>query len=195
MLPIEVIAKIRFCLKADRIGPDIPFTHWMLHFRGTMNRLCGRKFARFAEGADFRAGAYAVFCSMIRIGKRVVVRPGTMMFADEHAGIEIEDDVMMGAGVHFYVNNHRFDRADIPLIDQGYYPSEGIRVERGAWIGANAILLPGVVVGRNAVVGAGSVVTRSVPAFSVAVGSPAKVIRTLVPGARAAGAGTPGGGA
>jgi acetyltransferase-like isoleucine patch superfamily enzyme len=195
MLAFEILAKIRFCLKADRLGPDIPFTHWMLHFASARNRLCRKKFARFAEGADFRAGAYAVFCSRISIGKRVVVRPGSMLFADQDAGIEIQDDVMMGAGVHFYVNNHRFDRTDVPLIDQGYYPSEGIRIETGAWIGANAILLPGVVIGRNAVVGAGSVVTKSVPDFSVAVGSPARVIRTLAAARPAADGANPGTGA
>jgi acetyltransferase-like isoleucine patch superfamily enzyme len=52
-------------------------------------------------------------------------------------------------------------------------------VRRGAWIGANAVLLPGVEVGRNAVVGAGAVVTRDVPAHSVAAGNPARVIRRI----------------
>jgi acetyltransferase-like isoleucine patch superfamily enzyme len=102
-----------------------------------------------------------------------------MMFADEFAGITIEDNVMMGAGVHFYVNNHKFDRRDIPLIDQGYYPSEDILVKEGAWIGANAVILPGVVIGRNSVVGAGSIVTKSLPDYSVAVGCPAKVIKMI----------------
>ena len=103
-----------------------------------------------------------------------------MIFADEYAEVVIEDNVMMGAGVHFYVNNHRFDRTDIPLIEQGYYPSESIVVKKGAWIGANAIILPGVMLGENSVVGAGSIVTKSIPANSVAVGSPAKVIKKLL---------------
>ncbi len=52
-----------------------------------------------------------------------------------------------------------------------------IRIERGAWIGAAAILLPGVTVGAGAVVGAGSVVTRDVPAGAVVVGNPARILR------------------
>jgi acetyltransferase-like isoleucine patch superfamily enzyme len=57
-----------------------------------------------------------------------------------------------------------------------YRPSTGIVVEDGAWIGAGAILLPGVTVGRKAIVGAGSVVTKSVPAGVVVAGNPARQI-------------------
>tara|TARA_R110000796_G_scaffold197152_2_gene313563 strand:- start:7772 stop:8338 length:567 start_codon:yes stop_codon:yes gene_type:complete len=176
----EIYNKYLFCKNTDRLGPDMPFTHWKLHFKSLMIKLCKSKFKSFSDTADFRAGAYAVHCSNISLGANVVVRPSTMIFADEYAEVVIEDNVMMGAGVHFYVNNHRFDRTDIPLIEQGYYPSESIVVKKGAWIGANAIILPGVMLGENSVVGAGSIVTKSIPANSVAVGSPAKVIKKLL---------------
>jgi len=176
-LLIEIYKKIKFCINTDRIGPDIPFTHWRLHFKSTMTSICKRKFNHFGENADFRAGAYAVACSNISIGKNVVIRPCTMLFADDFEKIIIEDNVMIGAGAHFYVNNHKFDRVDIPLIDQGYYPFEQTIVKQGAWIGANSIILPGVIIGKNSVVGAGSVVTKNVPDFCVVVGSPAKVIK------------------
>ncbi|MDU0356111.1 acyltransferase [Paraglaciecola aquimarina] len=179
MLIKEIYDKYLFCKGTDRIGPDIPFTHWRLHFKSRMLQFCKSKFKQFHETADFRAGAYAVHCSNISLGCNVIVRPNTMLFADEFAEIIIEDNVMMGAGVHFYVNNHKFDRVDIPLIEQGYYPSEGILVREGAWIGANSIILPGVTVGKNSVVGAGSIVTKSIPDFCVAVGSPAKIIRKI----------------
>lgn len=175
----EIIRKIMFCHRVDRLGPDIPFTHWRLHFKSLMQNLCKQKFKEFGENADFRPGAFAVFCSKISIGKNVVIRPNTMLFADEYATIKIEDNAMLGAGVHIYVNNHRFDRIDIPIIDQGYSPSKDVVVGVGSWIGANAIILPGVTIGRNSVVGAGSIVVKSIPDYSVAVGSPAKVIRNL----------------
>lgn len=54
-------------------------------------------------------------------------------------------------------------------------------IEDNCWIGANAILLPGVTIGRCSVVGAGSVVTKDVPPYSVVVGSPARVIKTMDP--------------
>ncbi len=182
MLIFEIIKKIKYNLNADRIGPDMPFTHWKLFYKKSMFKLCQKKFKQFADDADFRAGAYAVGCSKIKIGKRVVVRPASMLFGESESletSIIIEDDVMMGCGVHFYINNHKFDRLDIPLIDQGYYPDEMITLKKGCWIGANAILLPGVTVGENSVIGAGSVVTKSIPAGVVAAGIPAKIIKTI----------------
>lgn len=179
MLLKEIYQKIIFCTMADRIGPDMPFSHWKLHFKSSMLRLCKGKFKFFHDSADFRAGAYAVYCSNISIGKNVVVRPSTMIFADQYAHIILEDNVMMGAGVHFYVNNHKFESRDTPLIEQGYYPSKDIVVREGAWIGANSIILPGVIIGKNVVIGAGSIVTKSIPDYSVAVGIPAKVLREI----------------
>lgn len=178
----ELLQRIRFWKDADRIGPDIPYTHWRLHFKSTMLSLCSEKFLQFDDSADFRPGAYAICCSKISIGKRVVVRPTTMFFADPRpggAGITIEDDVMMGSGVHLYVNNHRFDSPDVPIIDQGHYVSEPVVLKKGCWLGANVIVLPGVTIGENSVIGAGSLVTKSVPAGVLAAGNPARVIRKI----------------
>ncbi|MDA9177069.1 hypothetical protein N9O11_02815 [Flavobacteriaceae bacterium] len=85
----------------------------------------------------------------------------------------------MGAGVQIHVNNHKFERTDIPFIDQGYYPDEQVTVKKGSWLGANSILLPGVTIGEYSVIGAGSVVTKSVPSGVVAVGNPAKIIKKI----------------
>ena len=178
----ELLERWKFCVSADRLGPDLPATCWRLHFKSTMRKLCVDKFKFFGEGAEFRYGAYAVCCSKISLGQRVVVRPGCMFFADprpEGAGITIEDDVMLGSGVHIYVHNHRFDAPNTPIIDQGYFASESVVLKRGCWIGAQAILLPGVTVGENSVVGAGAVVTRDVPSGAVVVGNPARIIRTI----------------
>ncbi len=177
----EIIDRIKFFRKADRIGPDIPLTHWRLHFKSTMTKLCRRKFGFFGENAEFRPGAYAITCSNISIGKNVILRPGTMLFANEKGKISIQDNVLVGSGVHFYVNNHRFDDANTPIIDQGYYPSQDILVKEGAWIGANAIILPGVTIGVNCVVGAGSVVTKNTPDSSVVAGIPARVVKEISP--------------
>jgi hypothetical protein len=87
-----------------------------------MRTLCKDKFKVFGHNSEFRAGAYAIQCSNISIGDNVVVRPLTMFFADEFAEIVIKNDVMMRVGAHFYVNNHKFDRRDIPLIEKDYYP-------------------------------------------------------------------------
>lgn len=182
MFLCEFSQRIRFWQEADRIGPDIPYTHWRLHFKSTMLKLCKEKFQYFDDTADFRPGAYAVCCSKISLGKRVVIRPSSMLFADPReggAGIIIEDDVMMGCGIHIYVHNHRFDNPDIPIIDQGFYASKKVVLKKGCWIGANTIVLPGVTIGENAVVGAWSVVTKSMPTKILAGGNPARIISNI----------------
>jgi acetyltransferase-like isoleucine patch superfamily enzyme len=178
----NIYYKIKFDLAADRIGPDIPFTHWKLFFQDKMVKLCKRKFFKFEDTAQFRPGAYAVGCSQIEIGKRVVIRPGCRLFGESpelDLTITIEDDVMLGSGVHIYINNHRFDMVGIPIIDQGVYPPKAVILKRGCWIGANAIILPGVTIGENSVIGAGSIVTKSIPSGVVAGGNPAKIIKKI----------------
>lgn len=182
MLILEIIKKWDYSLNADRIGPDMPFNHWKLHFQSTMIKLCRNKFKRFGKDAEFRPGAYAVGCSRIEIGDRVIIRPGTMLFGESatlEKSIIIEDNAMLGSGVHVYINNHKFDNPDFPLIDQGYYPDAAVHLKEGCWVGANSILLPGVTIGKNSVVGAGSVVVKSIPDGVIAVGSPARVVRKI----------------
>lgn len=181
----EILSRINFWKNADRIGPDILLTHWRLYFKSTMRRLCLQKFKRFGVGAEFRPGAYAEACSKIEIGGNVVIRPGTMLFADPTdcgGGLIIEDDVLIGAGVHIYTNNHAFSDISRPISHQGYPEpklTDSVILKRGSWIGAGAIILPGVEIGENAVVGAGTIVTKSVAPRVVCAGNPGRIIRLL----------------
>ena len=178
----EIYNKLKFWLGADRVGPDLPITHWMLHSRRLGNFLCKKKFKYFGKGASVRAGAYAVATDKISLGKNVVLRPGSMLHADPEvngAEIIIEDDVLIGSCVHIYLDTHAFDDVSKPIYYQGFYPAKTVTLRNGCWIGANVVILPGVTVGKNSVIGAGSIVTKSVPDYCVAVGNPAKVIKTL----------------
>lgn len=180
---IKTFKKLQFWMKADRIGPDIPISHWKLYFNSSMLKFCKKKFKYFHQTASFRPGAYAVACSKISLGAHVTIRPGTMLHGDpcdNGAEIIIEDYVLIGSGVHIYVDNHSFEDVSRPIMEQGWRPSKPVRVKEGAWIGANAIILPGVTIGKNAVIGAGSVVTQDIPDFSVAVGVPARVIKNTM---------------
>lgn len=181
----ELIGRIKFWRNVDRIGPDIPLTHWRLYFQSTMRQLCINKFKKFGVGSEFRPGAYAECCSKISIGDKVVIRPGTFLFADPTpggGGITIEDKVLIGSGVHFYTNNHKFSDNQKPIYDQGYpvaTESDSIILRAGCWVGAGAIVLPGVEVGINSVVAAGAVVTKAVPNNVLVAGNPAKIIKFL----------------
>ena len=147
----------------DRLGPDIPLTHFLLHFPLTMKWIC--KFKHFGENAEFRPGAYADNCSKISIGDKTIIRPGSMLFSEagNEPEIIIEDKVLIGSGVHLYVPNHEYTKRDVPIYDRGYFCKGNIVIRKGAWIGANSIILSGVEVGRNSVVAASSVVTKNVP--------------------------------
>jgi UDP-2-acetamido-3-amino-2,3-dideoxy-glucuronate N-acetyltransferase len=98
------------------------------------------------------------------IGNRVTVKSGVQLWN----GVRLEDDVFVGPNASF--TNDR-----LPRSRQWPAAFPVTRVCAGASIGANATLLPGIVVGRNAMVGAGAVVTRDVPANAIVVGNPARI--------------------
>jgi acetyltransferase-like isoleucine patch superfamily enzyme len=96
--------------------------------------------------------------------------------------IVIEDDVLIGPGVHFYTSNHFFSKSQLPISYQGYPPAtidDSILIKRGAWIGASTIILPGVIIGENAVVGAGTIVSKAVPPYTVFAGNPGKILKIV----------------
>lgn len=86
-------------------------------------------------------------------------------------------DVMMGPDVLIAPQNHATQDTTKPMFSQGYRAPSRVYIEDDVWIGARAIILPGVAIGKGAIVGAGAVVPRDVPAFSVVVGNPASVVR------------------
>ena len=100
------------------------------------------------------------------IGNRVTIKCGVQVWD----GLRIEDDVFVGPNATF--TNDPMPRSRHHLRE---YPVTYIR--RGASVGANATILPGITIGQNAMVGAGSVVTRSVPPHAVVVGNPARIVR------------------
>jgi maltose O-acetyltransferase len=89
----------------------------------------------------------------------------------------IGKDVMMGPEVMIYTSNHETNRTDMPMIEQGDTQAIPVVIEDDVWIGARAILLPGVHIGKGAIVAAGSIVTKAVPPYTIVGGNPAKEIR------------------
>ncbi|NUL45342.1 sugar O-acetyltransferase [Cellulosimicrobium funkei] len=112
------------------------------------------------------------FGKKLKLGKRVFINSGCR-FQDQ-GGVVIGDDCLIGHNAVFATLNHDLD----PVRRTDLLPAP-IRLGRKVWLGANVTVLPGVTIGDNAVVGAGSVVTKDVPANTVAVGSPARVVRSL----------------
>jgi acetyltransferase-like isoleucine patch superfamily enzyme len=111
----------------------------------------------------------------IVIGARVYINRQTML--DAHELIEIGDECMIGPFCYLTDHDH--------AVSEGVAPSAGpliakpTRLGARCWLGAHVAVVKGVTIGEGTVVGAGSVVTKSLPASVVAVGNPARVIRTL----------------
>ena len=93
--------------------------------------------------------------------------------------VRLGANVLLARNVFISDHNHRFDENGTPVLEQGIEAPRAVVIEDGAWIGENVVVLPGVTIGRGAVVGANSVVLSDVPARCVAVGAPARVVRTL----------------
>lgn len=91
--------------------------------------------------------------------------------------VVIERSVLMARNVYISDHTHEHGLRDVAIKDQGVAKVAPVRIREGAWLGQNVVICPGVTVGRNAVVGANSIVREDVPDFSVAAGSPAKIIR------------------
>ena len=87
-------------------------------------------------------------------------------------GITIEDNVQIGPEVTMVTTNHDFN-------DRYTLICKGIHIKKNVWIGARAVILPGVTIGENAVIAGGAVVTKDVEPNTVVGGNPAKVIKRL----------------
>ncbi|WP_312689083.1 maltose O-acetyltransferase [Kosakonia sp.] len=92
--------------------------------------------------------------------------------------IHIGDNCMLAPGVHIYTATHPLDAMQrISGVEYG----QPVTIGHNVWIGGRAVINPGVTIGDNAVIGSGSVVVKDVPANTVVVGNPARIIKTLAP--------------
>jgi acetyltransferase-like isoleucine patch superfamily enzyme len=92
------------------------------------------------------------------------------------ARVRVGKKVLMAAYTYLVGGDHLYDRTDIPVLEQGR-TARGIDVDDHVWLGTHVVVTDGSHVGRDAIVGAGAVVVGEVPAYAIAAGIPAKVIR------------------
>ncbi len=116
-------------------------------------------------GKNCNICAHTLIENDVLIGNNVTIKSGVFLWD----GITIEDDVFIGPNATF--TNDKKPKSK-------HYPDRFLStlIEKGASIGANATILPGLKIGKYSLVGAGAVVTKDVPDFSIVAGNPAKVI-------------------
>ena len=132
----------------------------------------------------------------IKVGKNCWIGHDVFLSASSGAVIQVADGCGFNTGCHVVAvygitvganthigeycsirdQNHNFDSVEMPIQHQGFVGAP-IIIGRDVWLGRGVFVGPGVEIGEGAVIGANSVVTKNIPAFAVAVGSPAKVIR------------------
>lgn len=146
--------------------------------------------------------------SRIHIGADVVVHPGAFFsVVEEHHGVEYEPRLSIGDGTvigfdmvigccgsveigknvltadRVYIGDtfHEYRDVSLPVIKQGLGGPEPVAIGDGAFLGINCAILPGVTIGEGGYVAANAVVTDDIPAHSLAVGNPARVVRKWGP--------------
>lgn len=134
--------------------------------------LVKRMFTRCGENVTVEHGAFFGGGREIEIGNNSAIG----LNARISGPLTIGDDVMMGPNVSIYTQNHETENIHKPMRLQTA-PKQKVTIGNDCWIGANAILLPGVTVGNGVIIGAGAVVTKDVPDYAVVGGVPAKIIK------------------
>lgn len=126
------------------------------------------------EGAHVNAPLFVDYGENIHIGARTFVNYN--LTALDVAPITIGEDCQIGPNVQLLTPTHPIDPQ--PRRDK-LEAAEPIVLEDNVWLGGGVIVCPGVTIGKDSVIGAGSVVTKDIPAGVVAVGNPARVIRSI----------------
>jgi acetyltransferase-like isoleucine patch superfamily enzyme len=167
--------------------------------------LAGGAFAEFGRNSVIQTPVRLDGEGRIAIGSEVFVAAGTWLnvLPGEGTGVAIRlgdgtsiagpcvlsaarsvtlgRKVLLARNVYIADHGHAFEDVGVAVLDQGITKIEAVEIGDGAWLGENVVVGPGVRIGRGAVIGANAVVLADVPDFSVAVGAPARVIRSFAP--------------
>lgn len=127
-------------------------------------------FGSVGEGANVRPPFHCDYGYNIHLGRNVFINFNCVIL--DVNPVAIGDRTQIGPGVQILTADHP---RDPELRKQLFESGKPITIGEDVWIGAGALILPGITVGNNAIIGAGSVVTRDVPAGATVVGNPAKV--------------------
>ncbi|WP_419874592.1 acyltransferase [Candidatus Pristimantibacillus sp. PTI5] len=131
-------------------------------------------FKGFGKNNNIDYKTYFRYPSKIKIGNNVWINRGCQFYGSYHikeAEIILGDNIALGPNVTIFSASHDYDYLNLPDT------ASSVIIKNNVWIGGNSTILPGVVIEEGCIIGAGSIVTKSIPPYSIAVGSPAVVIK------------------
>lgn len=142
-----------------------------------VNMAAGRRKAKIGINSKVHPTVILRQGERIEIGDNCLINHNNVFQAGKEVGkIKIGNYVHTGANVMIFAFNHSIDDTEVPSILQDYYDADVV-IEDDVWIGAGTVVTAGVRIGKGSVIGSNSVVTHDIPPYSVAVGSPTKVVK------------------
>lgn len=160
-------------IQADQAATEA----WLVRFnassaasRSERRQLLAERFAAVGEGAVIRPPFYCDYGYNISLGAGCFLNFNCVVL--DVCEIVIGEKTQIGPAVQLIAADHPREEA---MRDAGLEFAKPVRIGRNVWIGAGAIVLPGVTIGDGAIIGAGSIVTRGVPPGATAAGNPARV--------------------
>jgi len=167
--PEIIVEQLKKIARMRRYNKTHPFRQL------TRQRLLKKMFAEIGKNCYIEPPFYANFGGgHCHFGEHVYANFNLTLVDDTH--IYVGDYTMIGPNVTIATAGHPI----LPeLRQQNYQYNMPVHIGKNCWIGAGAIILPGVTVGDNTVIGAGSVVTKDIPSNVVAVGNPCRVMREI----------------
>jgi lipopolysaccharide O-acetyltransferase len=146
-------------------------------------RLAGERRIRIGSDVYVGAGSWLQTIEGRGTGVALEIGDGTSISGNcvlsAAASVRLGRSVLIARGVYISDHIHAYADTTRPVLAQGLARIEPVEIGDGAWLGQNVVVCPGVRIGRGAVVGANSVVLEDVPDHSLAVGAPARVVRTF----------------
>lgn len=168
-----------------------------------------RKYWSFGSGSRIQKPAFVYGTSAIELGRnvniwhharieafnvlgikkpKIVIGDGSTIHPYAHIGAALSITIGRGAlfASNVYVTDHDHDYydPDDPVITNRRVLAIPVVIGDYVWVGENAMVLKGVTIGKKSIIGAGSIVTRNIPPYSIAVGSPARVVKQWNPNTR-----------
>lgn len=180
LYPIIEIKNIAF--RVVIFWPTTPFGYWL------RKNMYARQLRSLGRNPVFESGVRFGMPKMIDIGINCILGRNVTINAGDCFGVYIGDNVAIADGTYLRSANHRFDRFDIPIQQQGHFAialdyngnKYSVVIEDDVWIGARAIILSGAKIGKGSIISAGAVVSSEIPTYSIVVGNPGRVIANRI---------------
>lgn len=161
------------------------FVNPFIHIKGKGVTICSRTRMDVLPFQPFSIGSFSTIedfatvnngVGAVHIGQHSRVGIGNVIIGP----VTIGNHVILAQNIVVSGLNHQYQNVSLPIHQQNITTGQ-ITIEDECWIGANVVITAGVTIGKHSVVAAGAVVTKNIPAYSVAVGNPARVIKQYNP--------------